>query len=112
MHILALASRGLYYVIMGYGVCVCWQAFRASRKRAWLLLCCFCFSAFLQLGLNQIGKAIHRVPKERQEGHVVAADGRKVPIRRNRVPLPVFPFLLVAGLALLAREQAGDTAQP
>jgi len=111
MHILALAFRILYYLIMGYGVTVCWQAFRASRKRAWLLVGCFCCSAFLHLGLSQIGKAIHRVPKERQESHAAATDGREIPIRGNRFILPVFPFLLVAGLALLAKEQAGDTAR-
>jgi hypothetical protein len=112
MHVLSLAFPVLYYLIMGYGVYVCWSAFRASRKRGWLLVGSFCFSAFLYLGIRQVGITVHGAPKKRQEEHVLAADGRRVPVRTVRYGLPIFPFLLVAGLASLAREQARDTVQP
>jgi hypothetical protein len=112
MNILSLAFRVLYYLIMGYGVYVCWSAFRTSRKRAWLLVGSFCFSAFLYLGIRQIGIAVYGAPKKRQEEHVLAADGRRVPVRTVRYSLPIFQFLLVAGLASLARDQAEGAVQP
>ncbi|MBT3285879.1 MAG: hypothetical protein HN849_11180 [Victivallales bacterium] len=112
MHVLSLSLRVLYYLIMGYGVYVCWSAFRISRKSAWLLVGSFCFSAFLYLGVRQIGIAVYGAPKKRQEEHVTTVDGRRVPVKTTTLSLPIFPFLLVAGLASLARDQAGDTVQP
>ena len=60
MSVIATACQIAYYLIMGYGVYVCWRAYRSSQKRAWLLVGIFCLSAFFVLGMRQLSKAMYR----------------------------------------------------
>ncbi len=107
MSMVGIACRVLHYLIMAYGVYVCWTAYRHSRKRAWLFVGAFCLSAFLLLGMRQLGKAIHGpAPEPPRQSLVVGEDGHPVPATKTiRVALPIAPLLLVMGLSHLAADE-------
>lgn len=106
MWMIAAACRFAYYLIMGYGVYVCWTAYRCSRKRAWLFVGAFCLSAFLGLGMRQLSKVMYGpVQRPLRQTQIVGEDGQPIPVRTISLRLPIAPFLLVLGLSALAADE-------
>lgn len=106
MTIIAMACQVAYFLIMGYGVYVCWRAYRCSKKKAWLLVGTFCLSSFLGLGMQQLSKAMYRrAGSQPQHEQVMSEDGQLIPFKTKTINLPIFPFLLVAGLSFLAEDE-------
>ncbi|MBU0719113.1 MAG: hypothetical protein KJ749_12755 [Planctomycetes bacterium] len=106
MTMVAVILQVGYYLIMGYGVYVCCQALRAGKRKAWLLIAAFCFSSFLLLGMRQMPKLMHRGQERYTEQHQrTEADGEGNRANVIGWNLPVFPFLLVLGLSLLAEDE-------
>ena len=99
-----------HYLIMGYGVYVCWTAYRCSRKRAWLFVGAFCLSTFLGLGMRQLSKVMYGpVQSQPRQTQIVGEDGQPLPVRTIAMPLPILPFLLVLGLSSLAADEKRRT---
>jgi hypothetical protein len=106
MSIIAIACQVAYYLIMAYGVYVCWRAYASSKKKAWLLVGIFCLSAFIGLGMQQLSKAMYRNARSQpQQEQIMGEDGQLIPAKTTAISLPIFPLLLVAGLSLLAEDE-------
>ena len=103
MDIMIIIFETMSYVIMGYGVYVCWSAYRASKKKAWLLLCIFCFTPFFAFGVRTSIKAIfHEQYKRNQQETKIE---RRIQHKEYKVNFPIMDLLLVVALSFLAEEE-------
>ena len=107
MDIMIIIFETMSYLIMGYGVYVCWTAYRASKKKAWLLLCIFCFTPFFTFGVRTSIKAIfhEQYQKNKQNRYTVDKDGIKTQYSQKTLNVPIMNLLLVIGLSFLAEEE-------
>jgi len=106
MSTVAAILRVVYYLMMVYAVYLCWQAFRASRRKAWLLIGAFCLSAFLGIAAATARALVYQEAQvDTQYQHLTGEDAEVTPVKTTSLELPIFPLLLVIGLSLLAEEE-------
>ena len=106
MTVVSIILRILWYLIFGYGVFVCVSAYRASKKRAWLLIALFCLSPFIIFALNKTKNAMRAPIRTRQPIRAHKAYIAQAMIVRHIIyKLPILQICLVVGLSILAEEE-------
>jgi hypothetical protein len=107
MNIVTIVFKIIPYLIMGYGVYVCWSAFRANKKTAWLLICIFCLYPFITLGFRTGIRAIfsEQYQHNQHSSHIIGENGEKIKHEEYVLSFPIMQILLVIGLSFLAEEE-------
>ena len=94
------------YLIMGYGAYVSYTAFRASKRKAWLLICTFCLSIFFTLAVRTCIKTIfHEHYEKDTKTYMIDQNGTKIEHKVLTINFPIFQILLVIGLYYLAKDE-------
>ena len=108
MDISTLIAWGLavsWYAIMGYGVFVCVSAYKASKKKAWLLIAFFCLAPFIILAINKTTEMFQSHPRRHPIMEHNASIEEQIAVKLINYNLPVFQICLVVGLSFLAEEE-------
>lgn len=92
----------LYYLAMGYGAYVCVQAYRATHKKAWMLILVFCLSPFLPFVIHNSLKQADN--SQKTKSNISDSRGHGIKTQTRHLSFPIIPILLVAGLSFLAED--------
>ena len=109
MDIIKILLPGILYVVLVYGMYICWKAYRVNKKLAWRILVFYYFYTFISLCFLDIMVVL---PKDRKLKNIrnnksaVDNTNKKIPYKRKARSFPFMQILLVGALSLLAKEEA------
>jgi len=103
---ITIIFKVISYLIMGYGAYISWAAFKASKKKAWILICIFCLSIFFVLVVRVGIKAIfHERYEKSTNTYILNPNGSKIKKQELTINFPIFQILLIIGLYYLAKDE-------
>jgi len=106
METVPIILKIINYLIMGCGAYISWMAFRASKKKAWLLICIFCLSIFFALVARTSIKTIfHERFEKNTKTYMLDQNSKKIERKNITISFPIFQLLLVIGLYYLAKDE-------
>ena len=106
METISIIFKIILYLTMGCGAYISWIAFRASKKKAWLLIWIFCLSIFFALAVRTSIKTIfHERIEKNTKTYLVDKNDTKIEHKDINISFPIFQILLVIGLYYLAKDE-------
>ncbi len=109
MDIMKILLPGVLYIVLIYGMYICWKAYRVNRKFAWRILVFYYFYTFISLCFIDFMVIL---PENLRQKHIrnnksaVNNTNNKTPYKRKANSFPFMQILLVGALSLLAKEEA------